>query len=134
MKRIFVTIIVLLVVHLVSFGQDSNNNRFSKIEDQLKLMSVDMPGLEEKIELSVSDMSIQDFVRAIANSSKINIHISPDLDMRINNNFTNISVSNILVFLCRQYDLNITSYNNILSITKWKPVEEKKPAPVEKKN
>jgi type IV pilus assembly protein PilQ len=72
-----------------------------------------MPGLKEEIDLSVSDVNIQDFIHAIAQSNKINIHINPDLDMRVNNNFSDVSVSSILIFLCKQYNLDIEIYNNI---------------------
>jgi type IV pilus assembly protein PilQ len=110
-------------------GQDQN--RFVQIENKLKSLEADMPGLDEKIELSVSDISIQEFIRAIANTNKINIYIDPALDMRVTNNFSNVTVSAVLLFLCKQYDLDISFFGNILSISKYKPpvVETPKDVP-----
>ncbi len=97
----------------------NQEGRFKILETQLAQLSLDMPGLNEKVELSVSDLDIQEFIRAIANANKINVHISPDLDMRISNNFSNVTVSTILLFLCKQYNLNLDIYNNIISISKY---------------
>jgi type IV pilus assembly protein PilQ len=102
--------------------EQANKERFLRIENQLKALSVDMPGLDEQIELSVSNINIQEFIRAIANTNKINVYIDPSLDMRITNNFSNVTVSAVLLFLCKQYDLDINFIGNILSISKYTPV------------
>ena len=131
LKKLVIFIIALLL-HTTMVGQSKGIDRFQNIDIKLKELAIDMPGLDEKIELSVSNLNIQDFIRAIANTNKINIHISPDLDMTVNNNFSNVSVSNILLFLCKEYDLDITFYNNILSISKWKPTIPEVKAPTKK--
>lgn len=130
LKKIVFFIFVLL--QAITIAQGKGTDRFQDIDIKLKELAIDMPGLDEKIELSVSSLNIQDFIRAIANTNKINIHISPELDMTVNNNFSNVSVSNILLFLCKEYDLDIAFYNNILSISKWKPKEPETKVPVRK--
>jgi type IV pilus assembly protein PilQ len=99
----------------------AQENRFVQIENKLKALETEMPGLDEKIELSVSDISIQEFVRAIASTSKVNIYIDPALNIRVTNNFSNVTTSAILLFLSKQYDLDITFFGNILSISKYVP-------------
>lgn len=127
MKRLIITSVILLFSYIVYGQSRTKEERLSYIEKNLAALSTEMPGLNEKIELSVSDLDIQEFIRAIANANKINIHISPDLRMKINNNFSNVSVASILTFLCKQYDLDISFYNNILSISKWIPEEIEAP-------
>lgn len=127
MKRLIITSVILLFSYIVYGQSRTKEERLSYIEKNLAALSTEMPGLNEKIELSVSDIDIQEFIRAIANANKINIHISPDLRMKINNNFSNVSVASILTFLCKQYDLDISFYNNILSISKWIPEEIEAP-------
>ncbi len=124
-KRSIILLSILLFSINLNAQVTNSEDRFVKIEKQLEQLSKTEPGLSEKIELSVSDLDIQEFIRAIANANKINIHISPDLNMKISNNFSNVSVSSVLSFLCRQYDLNIDFYNNILSISRWHPEPEK---------
>jgi type IV pilus assembly protein PilQ len=101
--------------------QAQEQNRFLQIENKLKALEVDMPGLSEKIELSVSDISIQEFIRAIAGTSKVNIYIDPTLTMRVTNNFSDVTTANVLLFLSKQYDLDITFFGNIISISKYVP-------------
>ncbi|MCR5496788.1 MAG: secretin and TonB N-terminal domain-containing protein [Paludibacteraceae bacterium] len=134
MKRVFIiSILFLFNIGVVVCAQNaSQEERLKAIESQLNQLSVTMPGLNESIELSVSDLDIQDFIRAIANANKINVHISPDLNMRISNNFSNVTVSTILLFLCKQYNLNLDFYNNIISISRFTQ-KEKDPTPIRPK-
>ncbi len=129
MKRTlsFITLFLLCFSLLQAQEQD----RFLQIENKLKALEADMPGLDEKIELSVSDISIQEFVRAIANTSKVNIYIDPALNIRVTNNFSNVTTAAVLLFLSQQYDLDITFFGNILSISKYVPpvVEAPKAVP-----
>ncbi len=134
MKRVFIiSILFLLNIGVVVCAQTTGQEeRLKAIESQLNQLSTTMPGLNESIELSVSDLDIQDFIRAIANANKINVHISPDLNMKISNNFSNVTVSTILLFLCKQYNLNLDFYNNIISISRFTQ-KEKAPEPVKVK-
>lgn len=125
MKRLLLITVFFFFV-ITTFSQSTKEERLREIEKNLAALSADMPGLNEKIELSVSDLDIQEFIRAIANANKINIHINPDLRMKVSNNFSNVTVASILSFLCKQYDLDISFYNNILSISKWIPIEPEK--------
>lgn len=119
MKQLIFILSFLLVNVSISAQVIKRDEQLKSLEEKLKQLSETMPGLKEEIDLSVSDVNIQDFIHAIAQSNKINIHINPDLDMRVNNNFSDVSVSSILIFLCKQYNLDIEIYNNILSISKW---------------
>ncbi|MDR1729766.1 MAG: hypothetical protein LBR52_03795 [Prevotellaceae bacterium] len=124
--------LVLSCLFLFSFPamQGQDQNRFLQIENKLKALEAEVPGLDEKIELSVSDISIQEFIRAIASTSKVNIYIDPALDMRITNNFSDVSVSAVLLFLCKQYDLDITFFGNILSVSKYVPPAVEQPVAI----
>ena len=64
-------VIICLFLSLNSIAQD----RIKKIETQLKSMTTDVPGLEENVEMSVSGVSIQEFMRGIADAHKLNIMI-----------------------------------------------------------
>ena len=119
MKQLIFILSFLLINVSISAQVIKRDEQLKSLEEKLKQLSETMPGLKEEIDLSVSDVNIQDFIHAIAQSNKINIHINPDLDMRVNNNFSDVSVSSILIFLCKQYNLDIEIYNNILSISKW---------------
>lgn len=106
----------LLFFPLLIFAQE---NRFTVLEQKFNELSSLNPGLNEKVDFSVSGVSIQEFLRGLAESNNLNISIDPNLNFRIYNNFTNEKVSNILLFLAREYDLDISFVGSIMSFRKF---------------
>ena len=124
MLKILCFLFLLITVHV------NAQDRIQKIETQLKSMVVDQPGLEEKAELSVNGVSIQEFVRGIAIAHKLNVSVDPQIELRVVNNFSNATVLDVLVFLCKEHNLDINFTGSIISIVPFdappKPVEPKK--------
>lgn len=109
--------ILCLFSSSVLYGQ----NRISDISNRLDSLHVLVPDLSERVDISVDDVSIQDFCRAIADNSGVNIDVSRNIHVRISNNFTDVSVHNILLYLCKNYSLDITVTGSILSIVEYAP-------------
>jgi type IV pilus assembly protein PilQ len=108
------------------FGQD----KYYQLQEKLMILSTgDIPALNEKVNISVTNISIQEFLRAVSKSTGLNINVSPDLSITVVNNFSNVKVIDILIFLCRQYDLNISVIGNIINVFKEKAAVQ---APVKK--
>lgn len=115
---------LLLFVLMITFviGQTSAQDRFVQIEQTLKdLAGSSVPGLNETVDFSVSGASIQEFLRGLAESNNLNISVDPGLNFKIYNNFTNEKVSNIILFLAREYDLDIRFVGSIMSFSKYDP-------------
>jgi type IV pilus assembly protein PilQ len=93
-------------------------DRLKLVEERLKNLSVTVPGLNEKVHLSVSDVSAQEFLRALAQSNNLNINIDPQLNFKIFNNFTNETALNVLLFLTKEHNLDINLIGSIMSVTK----------------
>src|SRR5690606_15225243 len=98
-------------------------NRIESLKNQLESLKVDNPGLSEqaKIDINVNNISLANFILAISNAHDVNINIAPELNQTTiaNNNFSNVTVADLLVFLCKEYDLTIDFIGNILSIKKY---------------
>lgn len=124
MKKILI-IILLLSFHL-SFAQ-KEDPRITTIRHQLDMLSTDNAGLTEnfKTEIQVNSITLANFLLAVSEIHKININVDPALNsIIIANNFSNVTVSDLIIFLCKEYDLTIDFTGNILSIKKYlKPVE-----------
>lgn len=118
MKKILLYFIFCVLVNGV-YAQ--NTDRITEIELRLQGLTKSIPGLNEKVDLSVANVSIQEFLRALAESSSMNLSIDPSLTQKISTNYNNEKVINILIFLAREYDLEIKSTGTILSVTKYKP-------------
>lgn len=111
-----------LLLTIRSIGQDSNTqDRFATIETKLKEIAVSSPGLNEKVELSVNGVSLQEFIRGLATTNSLNVSIDAGLMAKVYNNFSNVTVSDVLMFLIRKYDLDVTFVGNIISITQFTP-------------
>ena len=111
--------ILLSLSSFVLFAQ--NQDRFALIEERLKDMDRDVPGLKETVDFSVTGVSIQEFLRGVAESHNLNISVDPTLNIRITNNFTNEKVTQVIVFLCKEYDLDLTFVGTIMSFKKYTP-------------
>lgn len=112
-------VIVCLILSLNTNAQD----RIKQIETQLKSMTTEVPGLEENVQMSVSGVSIQEFMRGIADAHKLNISVDPTIQQNIVNNFANATVLDVLLFVCKEYNLKINFIGSIMSIVKYQVPE-----------
>jgi type IV pilus assembly protein PilQ len=110
---------IFLFLLLLPLTLSAQVDRFSTLEQRLNDLSTKVPGLNEKVDFSVSGVSIQEFLRGVAESNNLNISIDPNLNFKIYNNFTNEKVSTIFLFLTREYDLDIRFVGTIMSFYKY---------------
>ncbi|HET6227444.1 MAG TPA: secretin N-terminal domain-containing protein [Bacteroidia bacterium] len=113
-RHIFLLLLLLLFI-IPAMAQD----RYATIENKLKEIAVSSPGLNEKVELSVNGSSLQEFIRGLATTNNLNVSIDAGLNAKVYNNFTNVTVSDVLLFLIRKYDLDVTFVGNIISFTQF---------------
>lgn len=116
MKR-RLTILILLIGFLTAgYSQD----RITTIRNQFEILNVEAPGLGETININISQTTLSNFLLAISKVHNLNINVAPELDsITIINNFSNVTVSDILIFLVKEYQLDIDFTGNILSIRKY---------------
>ncbi len=114
--RIF--IFAFFIFSLAAHADDRIDTLRTKLE---KLSKSAAPGLKETVDFSVSGISIQEFLRGLAESNSLNISIDPTLNIRIVNNFTNEQVLEIFIFLCKEYQLDITFTGSIMSFKAYNP-------------
>lgn len=97
------------------------NNRIQQLETTLDSLSTSVIGLTKKVDFSVNDIELSNFVRAIASTHKVNISIAPNLkQIKVSQNFSDATVKNVLLYLCKEYQLTIDVLGSILSIKKYK--------------
>lgn len=94
--------------------------RIVQLENQLNLLKVDAKGLEEIIDVNISQTTLSNFLLAISKVHNININVAPELkDISIVNNFSDVTVEVILLFLAKEFNLDIQFTGNILSIKQY---------------
>ena len=123
------SLFILLLFVSFSFAQN-NDSRIQTIKNQLEILAVDNAGLTEQVktEISVSNITLPNFLLAVSNIHKVNINIGSGLEnISIVNNFSDVTVTDLLVFICKEYSLTIDFTGNILSVKKYiAPIEEAK--------
>lgn len=119
---LFTAILLFNVVNSVN-AQD----RYAELERCLDTLAKELPGLNDKIDISVNGTTIQEFIRGIANNSRVNINVDPSLNINVINNFSGVRVTDVLIYLARQYDLEIITIGSILSVSQYKIPDSKKP-------
>jgi len=120
MKKLIALFLLLFVQ--VTFAQD---NRIQQIKNNIEAIMADAPGLSEKVNINIKEASLSSFLIAVSEVHKVNISVAPNLaQINIVNNFTDVTVADLLVFLCKEYNLTIEFTGNILSIKSFeKPAE-----------
>jgi type IV pilus assembly protein PilQ len=116
-------LLLLLFLFQIAFSQEP---RIQQLKNNIEAISADAPGLSEKININIKESSISSFLLAVSQVHKLNISVAPNLSqVNIVNNFTDIAVGDLLLFLCKEYNLTIDFTGNILSVKSYeKPIEK----------
>ncbi len=127
-------LLTLLLIGLCALRPAHAQDRFSQLENRFEAMTIDYPGLEGRVQLSVTGVSIQEFLTGLAETHNLNISVDPSITEKVFNNFVNAKVSDVLLFLCREYNLDVQFTGTIMAFKKHKdlpvaskPYEPKKP-------
>lgn len=123
MKKKLLTILTVLVFFGINYAQDSS--RINSIRNQFELLKLETPGIEETININIAETTLSNFLLAIAKVHNLNINVSPELgSIVIVNNFSNVTVGDVLIFLVKEYQLGIDFTGNILSIKTYSEPEQ----------
>ncbi len=126
-------ILIICICFICSFGLEAQTGPdLQRISNNLELLSVENAGLTEKLKvnINVTNVSLPNFLLAVSEIHKVNINIEPSLqNITIVNNFSDVTVADLFLFLCKEYELDIAFTGNILSFKKY---ENPPPAVIEK--
>ena len=121
-------VFICLCLFQNTFGQD----RIQIIDQRLTDLAQNVSGLNQTVDVSLSNGSLQDFLRGLARTHNLNLNIDPTLIQPVSAYFSNEKVTNVLLYLARQYNLDFTFTGNIISIMPFRePVNMVLPLPKE---
>ena len=88
--------------------------------------------LFEMVNVNITNTSLKNFLLAVSKVHNINISFSNEMvDPPIVNNFSNVKVIDLLVFLAKEYALEYDITGNIISVSNYEPpVEKYTPNPI----
>jgi len=123
MSKLLLRVMLLLscssaIAQTQPVSQSPAADRVRLVQERLNNLAIILPGLNQKVQMNVSGVSIQEFLRALAQANQLNINIDPQLNFKVFNNFTNETALNVLVFLTKEYGLDINLIGSIMTVTK----------------
>ncbi|MCH2200210.1 MAG: type II and III secretion system protein [Flavobacteriales bacterium] len=113
-------ILFLLALALPS-SVSAQLDRYDQIRNQLESVVVDQPGLDMILETSVSNVGIAEYLRSLGLQNEINLSVASDLEGIVSNNFNNVRILDVIVFLCKEFDLDIEIIGGIIAVRKYEP-------------
>ena len=128
-KLILILVISLSLLFPLRNLAQQNNQRLQNLQNTLDSLAEFMPGLNKKVQLSISGVPVQDYLRAIGRANNISFHVDPSVNFSVNNTFSNVTASNIILLLAQQYNLDVSATGMILVVkAHQEPVIVTKPA------
>ncbi len=119
MKRTLLLLVILCCFATSGWSQ-KDPERIINLRNQLEILKVDTPGLDETLNINISQTSVSNFLLAISKVHNLNINVASELEsVTIINHFPNVAVSDILIFLVKEYGLDIDFTGNIMSFSRY---------------
>ena len=109
--------LVIIVILISVLGNDLiAQNRNVDFEQRLINLEDRIPGLSDTIGISVENLSLQSFLVAVMKETDVNLSISTSIKHQITNNFSKVSIRDLVLFLCKEYNLDFSVTGNILTL------------------
>jgi type IV pilus assembly protein PilQ len=113
----YLLMLFFLLIVLSIQVQAQTQDRITALQERLESLTPTVPGLKEKVQLSMSGVTLQEYLNALGRINNLSLSVDPKLNFRVNNNFNDVTVINVLVFLAKNYNLDIQPVGNILMVT-----------------
>ena len=112
---------VLLFICFLAQGQ----SRFEILKSKLDEASVSQQGLNNTVDISVNNYTIQEIIRAISKENNLNVSIEAKLNVRPSYNFAGAKVKEVFLLLCKEHNLTLEWTGQIISFKTFIPKEKK---------
>ncbi len=114
--KLVLIILFFIIKYTSAFAQLTD--RFEQLEEELEVYSKQHENLRQKIDISASG-TVKEIVTAIAQQTRINVTIDPNINDAIASNFSKVAVRDVLLYLCRQYNLDIKFSGAIIVLSRY---------------
>lgn len=126
-KQQFYKFVLFTVFFITSLFWANNLNAQTRdliLKQRIDSLANINSGLNQIIELSFNKAPIQEIIRSIAVSNKLNIIIDPLIQNITTYNFTDVQAKDVLLFLCREYNLDVSNSGKIIKISKYENIKQ----------
>lgn len=126
--------IVSLIFLLVAFNFGYSQQDINFLDRKFEELAGQKKGLKEIIKIDISGLTLFDFISSIAQEHQLNVSVESDLNQLVINNFHDVTVKDVFLFLVQKYNLDVEFMSNIIIFKKKREVkiiEKKLPKPID---
>lgn len=88
----------------------------TRIQNMLNEVAKDEPRYKETLDISVSNIAVGDFLKNIAKAGGLNLNVESGEEKKISCNFKQVTVSDAIFYICKEYNFDLDLTGKILSI------------------
>ena len=122
MKKLIIFWIALALMMPDCLAVDKASLRVAAVRAKMDSLCVRDPMFMQSVDISVGQMKLSELLRMVAQLNDVNLSVRDDFDCVVSCNFTRSRIDDLIVFLCREYGLDIEVYGNIVSIYRYEPL------------
>ncbi|MEL6863596.1 MAG: secretin N-terminal domain-containing protein [Bacteroidota bacterium] len=105
-------------------AQVAPTDRFVKLEQELEEYAMENPRIDKLIDISITG-TLKEFAIAFSKETRLNLTIDPNINQKVVTNFSDTRPRDILLHLCKFYQLDLSFSGTIISLIPYQaPVEE----------
>jgi type IV pilus assembly protein PilQ len=120
MRKIFIRLFGTFIWMLLSLSALAQQDHIRTIDINLQQLSATVPGLNQKMQLTLSGISLPQYLAALSRAAGLSISCDPQLNFLVNDTFNGVTAKEVLAFLARKYNLDITVIGTILYVTPYR--------------
>lgn len=96
------------------------------VSQKLDSLAENNPGFNETLTMTVNDLTVGELIRGLGVNHNLNFNVSPSLNNQVVvTSFAEVPVKDVIIFLLKEYDLQIEFTRNILSFSPYAKPDEK---------
>lgn len=113
-KKPILTLFLFASFFFVALGQ-TTLDRFQQLELRLEEYATEHPKIDKQVDISVTG-TIQEFAMAFSKETKINLTVDANIKEQVVSNFADTRPRDILLYLCKFYQLDLSFSGSIISL------------------
>ncbi|MDY0285766.1 MAG: type II and III secretion system protein [Candidatus Cloacimonadaceae bacterium] len=115
MKRIITVVLLFILIGSFTVKAQESDELLSP-DSLLSELADRVPGLNVPLDLSAAEISLHDLLKLISKSHNVNFDLSPEINITIDNYYSNIPAGDFISYILKRYDLSMEIINNIIHI------------------
>lgn len=117
MHKLIIILLFFFTCICSGFSQNSDSLHVSALREKLDQVTKTDSNFTNKVDISVSNIPVVELLKNIGKASSLNIIAKLPTNRMVTCNFKQIRIIDLLLFLCKEFSLNVEVMGNILTLS-----------------